>query len=128
MRSRIEQLGNKLEHQAKLDPDLVVYWEDLQDLLKASHKAKFLPNRTILVGNLPDSVMDTELKELFSQAGTVKSSLILGDAQSRRSYGLAFVQMSLAVEVQQAITLFNGRDYQGRMLKVKSVLASVNRY
>ncbi len=72
----------------------------------------------LYVGNLPYSTVDADLQTLFSQAGTVKSAQVIKDRQSGRSKGFGFVEMSSAEEAQSAITIFHGKDYQGRPLTV----------
>src|SRR5512142_207977 len=72
----------------------------------------------LYVGNLPYSTVDADLQNLFSQAGTVKSAQVIKDRQSGRSKGFGFVEMSSAEEAQSAITIFHGKDYQGRPLTV----------
>jgi len=72
----------------------------------------------LYVGNLPFEASEDELKELFSQAGEVVSVTIIKDNYSGRSKGFGFIEMSSQEEVQNAINLLNGKDYQGRDLRV----------
>ena len=72
----------------------------------------------LYVGNLPFTVDDGELQNLFSQAGTVKSAQVIRDRASGRSKGFGFVEMSSPDEAQGAIGMFHGRDYNGRPLTV----------
>lgn len=72
----------------------------------------------LYVGNLAYSMNDADLQTLFAQAGTVKSAMVIKDRETGRSKGFGFVEMSSDAEAQQAITLFNGKDYQGRPLTV----------
>ena len=50
----------------------------------------------IYVGNLPFSATDAELRELFSQHGTVESVSIITDRDTGRPRGFGFVDMSRA--------------------------------
>lgn len=72
----------------------------------------------LYVGNLPYSTKDTDLQELFSQAGNVRSAQVIRDRQSGRSKGFAFVELSSEEEARSAINMFHGRDLEGRPLTV----------
>lgn len=74
--------------------------------------------KKLYVGGLPYSTTDDSLKELFSQAGSVESAIIINDKMSGRSKGFGFVEMSSDEEAQKAIELFNGQDFEGRKLTV----------
>jgi RNA recognition motif-containing protein len=72
----------------------------------------------LYVGGLPYATTEDALKELFSQAGTVASATIIIDKMSGRSRGFGFVEMSSDDEAQSAISMFNGKEYEGRTLTV----------
>jgi RNA recognition motif-containing protein len=72
----------------------------------------------LYVGNLPFSVDDGDLQSLFAQAGTVKSAQVIKDRVSGRSKGFGFVEMSSSDEAQGAISMFHGKDFNGRALTV----------
>lgn len=72
----------------------------------------------LYVGNLPFTTGDAELQTLFSQAGTVKSAQVIKDRASGRSKGFGFVEMSTQDEAQSAISMFHGKDFNGRALTV----------
>lgn len=74
--------------------------------------------KKLYVGNLPYSVSDESLGELFAQAGTVESAVIITDRMSGRSKGFGFVEMSSDEEAQAAIDTFNGKEVEGRKLTV----------
>ncbi len=69
------------------------------------------------VGNLPFSVEDNELKEMFSEYNPEEVTLIK-DKFSGRSKGFGFVTISSDEVAQKAISDLNGKDVQGRELKV----------
>jgi RNA recognition motif-containing protein len=69
------------------------------------------------VGNLPFSVGDEELKNLFSTYETEEVTLIK-DKFSGRSKGFGFVTIPNDEVAQKAISELNGKDVQGRELKV----------
>ena len=70
----------------------------------------------IYVGNIPWSVTDDQLEELFAQFGTVTSAKIIVDKFSKRSRGFGFVEMADGGE--QAITALTDKDFEGRPLVV----------
>ncbi len=70
----------------------------------------------IYVGNIPWSVTDNQLEELFAQFGTVTSAKIIVDKFSKRSRGFGFVEMADGGE--QAIAALNDKDFEGRPLVV----------
>jgi len=72
----------------------------------------------LYVGNLSYSVSETDLQTLFAQAGTVKSVALINDRDSGRSKGFAFVEMETQQEMQTAISMFNGKEFQDRALSV----------
>lgn len=72
----------------------------------------------LYVGNLPFNVNDVDLQGLFAQAGAVKSAQVIKDRASGRSKGFGFVEMESSKDAQSAITMFHGKDYNGRALTV----------
>jgi RNA recognition motif-containing protein len=72
----------------------------------------------LFVGNLSFQTSEEELRELFSQAGTVTSVNLIKDRDTGRSKGFAFVEMSSQSEAEQAIKMFNGQTLGNRELKV----------
>lgn len=75
-------------------------------------------NNKLFVGNLPYSATETELKEAFTEAGTVVSVKIITDRESGRSKGFGFVEMSSDAEANVALEKLNGADYAGRNITV----------
>ena len=72
----------------------------------------------IYVGNLPFSVRDNELSELFSEYGEVKSANVIMDRSSGLSKGYGFVEMDDKNAAQEAIQYLNGKEVKGRELRV----------
>ncbi len=72
----------------------------------------------LYVGNLPYSITDDALQQLFSQCGSVVSAQVVMDRYSGRSKGFGFVEMSNEQEATDAVTRLNGQDYEGRPLTV----------
>ena len=55
---------------------------------------------------------------MFSESGTVQSANIIEDRETGRSRGFAFVEMSSAEEAKAAVAAFDGKEVDGRNLKV----------
>ena len=74
--------------------------------------------KKLFVGNLNFKTNDSDLRELFSQAGTCESATVMMDRATGRSRGFGFVEMSSDEEALKAVQQFNGYDFQGRNLNV----------
>jgi RNA recognition motif-containing protein len=72
----------------------------------------------LYVGNLSYNVTEDQLRELFSQAGTVKDVALILDRDTRQSKGFGFVEMTTDEEAQKGIQLFADHDLDGRKLTV----------
>jgi len=72
----------------------------------------------LYVGNLSFDATEIDLQDLFSEAGTVTEAALMQDKFTGRSRGFAFVTMSTDEEAQKAISLFHGKNHQGRPLTV----------
>lgn len=76
------------------------------------------PLTTVYIGNLKYDRDERDIKELFSEFGTVKSVDIVLDPETEKSKGIAFVKMFELKEAQTAIKALNGAQFDGRTLKV----------
>ena len=74
--------------------------------------------KRLYVGGLPYSSTADGLKSAFAQAGTVESSNVIMDRMTGRSKGFGFVEMATDEEAQAAISMWNGKDFEGRKLTV----------
>ncbi|MCM2324624.1 MAG: RNA-binding protein [Oligoflexia bacterium] len=83
--------------------------------------------KKLYVGNLPFSATDQVLTDTFAQCGTVQSAKIITDRDTGRSKGFGFVEMSTDAEAADAISKFNGADYDGRALTVNEARPMVPR-
>lgn len=72
----------------------------------------------LYVGNLPHQMTEEELQALFGEAGEVVSAKIITDRYTGQPRGFGFVEMGTKIEGQKAISMINGRNVQGRTLKV----------
>lgn len=72
----------------------------------------------IYVGNLSYTTTDDSLREAFEAFGEVSSARVILDRDTGRSRGFGFVEMPSNEEGQAAITALDGRDLDGRTIKV----------
>jgi RNA recognition motif-containing protein len=73
--------------------------------------------KKLYVGNLSYSTTSDSLKAAFEQAGAVVSATVMIDKMTGRSRGFGFVEMEDA-DALNAISLFDGKDIDGRNVKV----------
>jgi RNA recognition motif-containing protein len=79
----------------------------------------------IYVGNLSFNTTNQDLTELFGTVGTVESANVIEDRDTGRSRGFGFVEMATSDEGQKAIAEFNGKEVDGRELKVNEAKPQV---
>ena len=72
----------------------------------------------IYVGNLAYSTSDDSLKTAFGAYGEVTSARVVTDRMTGRSKGFGFVEMPDRAQAQAAIDALNGKDVDGRALRV----------
>jgi RNA recognition motif-containing protein len=72
----------------------------------------------LYVGNLSFDTSTKDLETLFAGSGTVQSVSLIEDRETGRSRGFGFVEMSTKEEAQSAIASFDGKEVDGRSLKV----------
>lgn len=72
----------------------------------------------IYVGNLPYSISETGLQDLFSQFGPVNKASVISDRETGRSKGFGFVEMGNAEDGERAIRELDGTSVEGRNIKV----------
>ncbi|NNE66666.1 MAG: RNA-binding protein [Pyrinomonadaceae bacterium] len=84
-------------------------------------------SKKLYVGNLSFDTSEHDLETMFGEIGTVESANLIEDRDTGRSRGFAFVEMSSAEEANTAISEFNGKDVDGRTLKVNEAKPRENR-
>ncbi len=72
----------------------------------------------VYIGNLPWSVDDKKLKELFSEFGEVSEAVVIKDKYNGRSKGFGFVTFANEEDAQKAISEMNEKEIDGRAIKV----------
>jgi RNA recognition motif-containing protein len=73
-------------------------------------------SKKIYVGNLPFSATEAEVRDLFSEFGTVDSVNLITDRDTGRPRGFGFVEMADGAD--EAIQALHQKDMDGRSLNV----------
>ncbi len=81
----------------------------------------------LYVGNLSFNTTNQDLNDLFGEVGTVESANVVEDRDTGRSRGFGFVEMSSKEEADNAIAQLNGKEVDGRELKVNEAKPQENR-
>lgn len=83
--------------------------------------------KKIYVGNLPWSTDEAALRDIFSSVGEVLSAAVISDRETGRSRGFGFIEMDDA-DADKAIAELNGREVDGRALRVNEARERPNRF
>jgi RNA recognition motif-containing protein len=81
-------------------------------------KGTLFMSTKLYVGNLSFNTSTQDLETLFAESGTVQSANIIEDRETGRSRGFAFVEMASDAEAKAAIAALDGKEIDGRNLKV----------
>src|SRR5687768_10068731 len=72
----------------------------------------------LYVGNLPFNTTNQDLNDIFGEIGAVESCNVIEDRETGRSRGFGFVEMANKEDGERAIAELNGKEVNGRELKV----------
>ena len=87
--------------------------------LPKSKKSKFTK---IYVGNLNYAMKDGDLHNLFTKFGKVGKIEVIREKRTQKSTGIAFLQMYNPTDAKKSIDSLDGKEIQGRTLKVSVAL------
>lgn len=76
----------------------------------------------LFVGNLPFSATEQSVRALFEPHGTIESIALINDRDTGRPRGFGFIEMSSS-DASKAMQALNGKDFEGRALKVNEAQA-----
>lgn len=74
-------------------------------------------SKKIYVGNLPFQATEDQVRDMFSEYGTIESLAMINDRDTGRFRGFCFVEMAPA-DADKAIAALDGKDMDGRSLRV----------
>jgi cold-inducible RNA-binding protein len=72
----------------------------------------------LYVGNLAFHATEDLINKHFAAVGEVLSVAVMTDRETGQSRGFAFVEMANAEAAKKALSELNGKDFQGRNLRV----------
>lgn len=75
-------------------------------------------NTKLYVGNLSFDTTEARLREMFGQAGAIRSVTMPMDRATDRPRGFAFVEMETGADAPNAIKMFDGKEVDGRTIRV----------
>lgn len=74
--------------------------------------------KKLYVGNLPYSVNEESLRQMFTEFGEVTSATIISDRMTGRPKGFGFVEFADDAAADAATAALNGKDMEGRAIVV----------
>jgi RNA recognition motif-containing protein len=74
--------------------------------------------KKLYCGNLSYNTTNSDLDQMFSEFGQVKSAEVIMDRDTGRSKGFGFVEMNSDAEAAAAIAGLNLKEHDGRSLTV----------
>ena len=77
-----------------------------------------MDKKKLYVGNLPWSLNNDSLRELFTQYGEITEAVIIMDKYSGRSKGFGFVTFANEADAQRAIDEMANKELEGRKIIV----------
>ena len=77
-----------------------------------------MDNKKLYVGNLPWTVTNDSLKEMFTQFGEVTEAVIITDRMSGRSKGFGFVTFATEEAAAAATQQMHEKEVEGRKIVV----------
>lgn len=78
--------------------------------------------KKIYVGNLNYRTTAEGLEGLFGRYGDVTQVSVVTDRETQQPRGFAFVEMASAEAAAQAITELDGKEFEGRRLRVNEAV------
>jgi RNA recognition motif-containing protein len=87
-----------------------------------SGKGIFSMGKKLYVGNLSYNTSEDRLRDLFSEFGSVASAKIIFNRDTNESKGFGFVEMGSDEEANAAIAGVNGREVDGRQIRVNEAM------
>ncbi|MCC6728497.1 MAG: RNA-binding protein [Chthonomonadales bacterium] len=74
--------------------------------------------KRLYVGNIPYSVTDEQLSDMFTPYGAINEVYVVTDRFSGQAKGFAFVELADDAQADEAIRALNGTSMSGRTLVV----------
>lgn len=84
-------------------------------------------SKKLYVGNLSYNMTSSDLEQIFSAHGQIRSAEVIMDRSTGRSKGFGFVEMESDQDANNAISALNGQQHDGRALTVNEAKPRENR-
>lgn len=81
----------------------------------------------IFIGNIDITVTEQQLRDIFAAYGAIETVTIVEDRDTGEPRGMAFVEMTQALEAQAAIAALDGTMLNGRPMKVNEARPKLDR-
>ena len=81
----------------------------------------------LYVGNLSPNTTEAQVQDLFKASGNVVSCVLIMDKVTGKSKGFGFVEMGSEADAAKAMADCNGKELDGRALKVNEAKPRVDR-
>ncbi len=75
-------------------------------------------SKKLFVGNLPFSMSNDKLREMFAPYGEMEEVVIISDKFSGKSKGFGFVTFKEDAAADKATSELNGKEFEGRAMTV----------
>ena len=75
-------------------------------------------NNKIFVGNLPWSIKNDQLRDLFAQFGEIVEAIVIQERRTGRSKGFGFVTFTTPEAADAAVQEMHGKEVEGRNIVV----------
>ena len=85
-------------------------------------------SKKLYIGNLPYSITETALRELFTPLGEVNSVSVITDRYTGQPKGFAFIEMADDTAARQAISQLNGKTFENRAITVAEARPQEQRF
>ena len=72
----------------------------------------------LYIGGLPYRTTEDAFRDAFTGAGEVSSARIITDKMTGRSRGFGFIEMADQAGADAAISMWDGKEFEGRKLMV----------
>src|SRR3989344_6104845 len=77
-----------------------------------------MDKKKLYVGNLPWSVNEQSLKDMFSPFGEITEAIVISDRYTGRSKGFGFVTFANEADAEKAIAEMAEKEIEGRKIMV----------
>jgi RNA recognition motif-containing protein len=85
-------------------------------------------SKKLYIGNLPYSITETALREMFTPLGEVNSVSVITDRYTGQPKGFAFIEMADDTAARQAISQINGKTFENRAITVAEARPQEQRF